>query len=82
MLLSNLLYTIIILAGFPAGLILAGLCNEELKSWKKRLTILSLISLLISIAVYLTDFEFKIPIVITLFFIVIACLTIIWKGVN
>ncbi|MEK6830482.1 MAG: hypothetical protein AABX77_00445 [Nanoarchaeota archaeon] len=82
MLLSNLLYTIIILAGFPAGLILAGLCNEELKSWKKRLTILSLISLLISIAVYLTDFEFKIPIVITLFFIIIACLTIIWKSVN
>ncbi len=78
--LSNLLYILLLAAGFPAGLILAKLCKEEIKIWKKRLKIISIISLILAITIYFTTFELKIPIIITLIFIIITSMTIIWKS--
>ena len=78
--LSNLLYSILLLVGFPVGLLLAYLCKDELKIWKKRLFILSAISLISIIVVSFLNFEYKLPVIISLFFIIIVCLTIVWKG--
>lgn len=78
--LSNLFYLILLLVGFPAGLLLAHLCKDEIKAWKKRLFIMSCISLLLIVAVSFLNFEHKLPVIISLFFIIIVCLTIIWKS--
>ena len=78
--LSNLLYLILLLVGFPAGLLLAYLCKDELKTWKKRLFIMSCISLLLIVVVSFLNFEYKLPVIISLFFIIIVCLTVIWKS--
>lgn len=77
---SVLLYALLLAAGFPVGLFLTNLCKEEIKNWKKRLLIIPLVSLLLSIAFFFTNFEFKIPIIISLFFIIITCLIIVWKS--
>jgi len=77
---QNLLYVLILLAGFPTGHILAKLCKEEIKNWKSRLTLIIVASSITAIALFLTTFQYKIPIVITLFFIIIVCLKINWMG--
>jgi predicted Na+-dependent transporter len=77
---KNLLYLLLLLAGFPVGLLLAYICKEEVKAWKKRLSILSGISLLLIVVVSFLSFEYKLPVIISLFFITIVCWTIIWKG--
>jgi len=78
--LSNLFYLILLLVGFPTGLLLAYLCKDEIKAWKKRLFILSAISLISIVVVSFLNFEYKLPVIISLFFIIIVCLTIVWKG--
>ncbi len=78
--LTNLLYLILLLIGFPTGLLLAYLCKDELKVWKKRLFIMSCISLLLIVVVSFLNFEYKLPVIISLFFIIIVCLTIVWKS--
>jgi len=78
--LTNLFYLVLLLVGFPVGLLLAYLCKDELKAWKKRLFIMSIISLLLIVVVSFLNFEYKLPVIISLFFIIIVCLTIVWKG--
>ena len=81
--LINLYYLLLLLIGFPLGLLLARLCKEELKAWRKRLFIISALSLILAIGVNFIPFTFfiyKFPVIITLFFIIITCLTIIWKS--
>lgn len=78
--LTNLFYLLLLLIGFPAGLLLAHLCKDEIKAWKKRLFIMSCISLLLIVVISFLNFEYKLPVIITLFFIIIVCLTIVWKG--
>jgi len=80
--LTNLFYLLLLLIGFPAGLFLARICKEEIKAWKKRLFIMSGISLLLIIVVSFLSFEYKLPVIISLFFIIITCLTIVWKSHN
>lgn len=77
---QNLFYLILMLLGFPTGLILARLCKEELKAWRKRLFIISSVALILIIVIVFIDFLYKLPIIISLFFIIITCLTIIWKS--
>jgi len=68
------------LAGFPAGLLLAKLCKDEIKKWRKRLFIMSGASLLLIVVVSFLNFEYKLPVIISLFFIIITCLTVVWKS--
>ena len=79
--LTNLLYLIILILGFPTGIFLAKLCKEELKSWKRRLFIINIIAFIYIGGMFFTNFLYKIPIILSLFFIIIVCLTIIWKSV-
>ena len=78
--LQNLLYLLLLVIGFPTGIFLAKLCKEELNAWRTRLFIISVISLVGIIAIAFVDFLYKIPIIVSLFFIIIVCLTINWKG--
>jgi len=78
--LKNLLYIIVLLLGFPAGIYLAWLCKDEIKSWKKRMIAMSIISLILGFIAFFIDLEYKIPIAICLFFITITFLTIVWKS--
>lgn len=80
---ENIIYLLILIAGFPAGLILAKMCKDEIKSWRKRLIIISVICLIGAIAASFLPpsiFEYKLPVIITLFFIIITSLTIVWKS--
>ena len=77
---DKILFAMIVLAGIPVGLFLSSLCKEELRSWKKRFIYLSIISFIFSLLLFFTNFEFKIPIIITLFFIKSILLTIVFKS--
>lgn len=72
-------YLIIIVLGFPVGLILANLCKDEIKKWKKRLLWISGICLILAIITAFTNFQYKIPVVLTLLFIIITNLTVVWE---
>jgi len=78
--LTNLLYLLLLIIGIPTGLWLSKLCEEELKAWRKRLFIISVICFVLVVVMLFTNFLYKIPIIISLFFIIIVCLTIIWRS--
>ena len=81
--LQNLFYLLLLIAGFPIGLFLAKLCKDEIKAWKKRLFIIAIISLVFAVRISFISFSvylYKLPTIISLFFIIIVCLTIIWKS--
>jgi len=81
--LTNLYYLLLLLTGFPTGLLLAKLCKEEIKNWRKRLFIISVLSLILAIVISFVSFEiyvYKFPAIISLFFMIIVCEVIIWKG--
>jgi len=80
---SIIFYFIIIALAFPSGIVLAKLCKDEIKNWRKRLLLMSVISLIIAIIVYYFNFEileYKIPIIVGLFFIIINCIVIVWRS--
>ena len=77
---QNLLYLILLILGFVFGIILSKLCKDEIKKWKGRLFFMSGASLLLIVVVSFTGFAYKFPVMIGLFFIIITCLTVIWKG--
>jgi hypothetical protein len=77
---KNLIYILILLGGFPLGFLLSKICKDEIKNWRKRLFILSISSLLISVLVSFTNFYFKFPIILGLLLMIIICLTIIYKS--
>jgi len=78
--LEVLFYILILVAGFPAGLILANFCKDEIRAWRKRLIIISVICLIIAIIIGFSNFTYKIPVIITLIFIAITDFTILWKS--
>ena len=78
--LKEILYLIILILGIPAGLILANFCSDEIKKWRKRLLWISGICLILAVVTFFIKFEYKIPVIITLIFIIITYLTIVWKS--
>jgi hypothetical protein len=77
---ENLFYLLLLIMGFPAGLLLAYLCKDEIKKWRKTLFVMSGVALFLIVVVSFLTFEYKLPAIISLFFIIITCLTIVWKG--
>ncbi len=63
---------ITLILAIPFALILEKLCKEELKDWKSRFKILSIISLLLAIASYFSSLEYKTSIITALLFITIT----------
>ena len=78
--LQNLFYALLLLAGFPTAWILIKLCRDEIKNWKNRFILIAGISLLLAVTLSFIRFEYKIPVIITLFFIIITSLTIVWES--
>ncbi len=81
--LTNLFYLILLILGFPVGILLSKLCKDEIKNWRKRLMGICLIAFLAIIFMVFIPAKFypyKTPAIISLFFIIIICLIIIWKS--
>ena len=81
--LTNLYYLLLLIAGFPTGLLLAHICKDEIKKWRGRLFLISGLSLILAVGISLIPFSvylYKIPTIIALFFLIIVCLTINWKS--
>lgn len=77
---KEIVYMLIIFLAIPAAFILYGVSSEEIKSWRKRLFIISIICFIAIIGLAFTGFEYKIPIIITLFFIILTNLTLVWRS--
>jgi hypothetical protein len=77
---KNLLYVLILLLGFPVGIYLSKICKEEIVKWRWRLVALSVISLIVGIIVGLSELAYKLPIIMSLFFVIIMFLVIVWKS--
>ena len=71
---KELIYIFIILIGIPFGLFLKKICKEEINAWRKRLKIMIIVCLIAIVALFFIDFEYKIPVITTLIFIIITCL--------
>jgi len=74
------IYILLLLSAFPIGIILKRLCKDEIESWQFRFKIISLTSLLISLVVLYYDFEYKIPVMLSLFFISVTMIFLVWKN--
>lgn len=80
---EKLLYIIILILGFPVGIYLTWLCKDEIKAWKKRMISMSIVFLVLAVLLSFISnsiFEYKIPVIISLFFMIITNLTIVWKA--
>ena len=80
--LTNLFYLLILLMGVLAGYLISYLCKDEIKNWRRRLFFMVVIFLVLAIVILFIDFEYKLPVVISLFFIIIVFSTIIWRKFN
>ncbi len=76
----RLFYVLILLASFPVSYLLAWLARDELQAGRKWFIILSAISLVIVVIISFSRFLIKVPVILTLFFIIILCLISIWKS--
>ena len=77
---QNTFYVLLLIMGFPVGLYLSKLCSDEIKKWRKELIGISIIALASAVAISFTSFEYILPTIMSLFFMIIVCLTIVWKS--
>lgn len=77
---TNLFYILILLAGFPAGYLLAWLAKDELVAGRKWFLSLAIVSLISAITVSFIGFYFKVPAILSLFFIIIISFLAVWKS--
>jgi len=77
---QTLIYALILLAGFPAGYLLAWLARDELVAGRKWFFILAAVSLISAIIISFTGFYLKFPVILALFFIIIISLVAVWKS--
>jgi len=73
-------YLVIVLLGIPVGIFFGRLCKEEIVVWSGRLKWISIISFVIGIIVWFMNFEYRIPVVVTLLFVIVNNLTIVWRS--
>jgi len=76
---KEVLYVIVIILGIPTGYLLAYLCKEEVGVWRKRLTSIAIIAIVLGIIMFFINFQYKIPISVTMGFIAVFCLTIVFR---
>ena len=77
---KEVLYSFIVLLGIPVGIFLSKLCREEISAWTNRLKFIYVIALALGVVIWLVDFEYKIPVVAALSFVVVNNLVITLKG--
>ena len=77
---QNLLYALILLAGFPAGYLLAWLAKDELVAGRKWFLLLSIVCLMAAIIIAFIEFSLKFPAILSLFSIIIISQIAMWKS--
>lgn len=77
---KEMLYVLIILLGIPTGLFLSNLCKEELESWKHRVSSMALFSFLLTLILYFTTFEYRVPVMVSLLFMVVTFVSIVVRS--
>jgi len=70
----------VLILGIPCGIFLEKTCKDEIKVWRKRILGLSITSLIFSIGILFTNFKFKVPICLTLIFMIIVFQTMILRS--
>jgi len=77
-----LLYIVVLVLAFPVGYLLAWLAKDELFSWRKYYITMAVISIILTLPVYLFNLfsTINLPIILTLFFIAIISLMALWKS--
>jgi len=70
----------VLILGIPCGIFLEKTCKDEIKVWRKRILGLTITSLIFSIGILFTNFQFKIPISLTLIFMILVFLTMILRS--
>ena len=77
---KEMLYFLIILLTIPIGIFLTWLAKDEIKSWKKRFYLISIISLAISLVLLFLEFSLKTPFIFGLIFMVVLLSFLIIKA--
>jgi len=78
--LKNILYLSVLAIGIPVGLFLSSLCSEEIRNWRMRLLLITGVSLASVIGILFTSYEYKMPVIIGLLFIIVTNFTIFKKS--
>jgi hypothetical protein len=73
-------YIALLLLGILNGFILAWFCKDELKKWKKRFLLISILSVLATGLVTFIALDEKTPIKIALLFTALTFLTLYFKA--
>jgi len=73
-------YLVIVLLGIPVGIILYTLCKEEVNSWVSRIKFVPIICVILGVFVWIVNLKFKVPITISLIFILVTNLILIKNG--
>lgn len=74
-----LIYIIVLVLAFPVGYLLAWLARDELVAGRRWFLLLAMISVLAVIPAVIFS-AIKLPIILSLMFLIIICLICIWKG--
>lgn len=69
----------IVFAGFPVGIIISSICKEELRAWKRRFTYIVVVSLILIPIVYVASFEYRIPVIVALVFLIVTLMTVTYR---
>jgi len=75
-----ILYLILLGFGIPVGFFLAWLCSDEVKNWRRRFLLIALVSLILVAFVFFSDFIYKIPVIVSLLFIVVVNIAVVRKS--
>lgn len=78
--LEGLFYLLILLIGIPVGLVLVKLCRDEVGSWRFRFKLMIGVCFGIIGVVAFSNFEFKIPVIVSLLFVVVVGLVVVRRG--
>jgi len=78
--LANLFYLLILLIGIPVGLFLVKLCKDETESWKFRFKLIIGVCLVLVLIMGFSGFEFKVPVIVSLLFVVVTSVVVVRRG--
>ena len=77
---QNLLYILVLVAGFPVGYLLAWLARDELVAGRKWFLMLSAACLIVAIVLAFFELTYKFTTIMSLFFIIIISQVAVWKS--
>jgi dolichyl-phosphate-mannose--protein O-mannosyl transferase len=79
---TQILYGVILVCGVLFGLCLQKICHDEIVQWKHRFLFLGLMSIIGSIYFSFSPFVYSFPITLSLIFMGILFLTLLWTDVK